>query len=512
MTVPPNHSSCPAYGLTALHVFTLHFRHFFLTALLVSAILVNPFRVVAQPVLDDDIHFRVMNMECPFTPTYDASVQYIINSYLRNPESLSKLMGKSSMYFQYFERALQEYGLPEQLKYLPIVESGLRAGALSHAAAKGLWQFIPDTGRRYGLFSTGGVEDRSDVIKSSDAAARYLKFLFETLGSWDLALAAYNCGENRVLNVMASTQLSDYQSIKKFLPRETQGYVPAFVAVSYLMQHYHHHDIKPVLPELDLQLTTGVKVYRPLSFFDIQRYTGLSYSTIEQLNPHILTQRVPASKEGTFVYVPRRVASAFISSVNEIGGQNQQSMGDIQIDMPVAAASVASDHYFRSSMVVNEGESLSSVAAAIGASPFTIMAWNNLTSPYIAKRTEIAVFVPRVNDTGSSSLVFETESMIKRTETVILADGSVRTSIIEETPPTRSLAYVPTPARTVDKNAPKAKNASQSKGKSTSHKVKKGDTLTEIAQKHKVGVAAIRKANKLKGSTIRPGQVLKIPK
>jgi membrane-bound lytic murein transglycosylase D len=432
---------------------------------------------------DDTYQSRISNMNCPFTPTYDASVHYVITRYLSNPGSLENLLGRNAIYQHYFEQALAEEGLPTELKYLPIVESGLRANALSHAAAKGLWQFIPETGRRYGLSQSNGVDERCDPIKSSKAAAKYLKFLYNQFGQWDLCLAAYNCGEGRIANTMRATFLGSYQEIKHLLPKETQGYVPNFVAVCYLMQYTREHKIEPKVPDLDMVMAVAINVHRPITFYHIQQATGLSMETIKSLNPHILRQQIQATTEGTFVYVPRRVASNLLDMVNspesaelDLGGLDVNNFGQTK--------------YMKSSYRVKPGDNMATLAQTFNVNEFTIQQWN-ANSTYFFPGQMINVWVP-LNDFVSDVVVQSNYSMAP----IALKGG---------TP-----SITPDPVFNNEPAKPKAV-AKKAPVKVRYHTVRKGDTMSEIANKYHVEVSALKKANGIKSNVVRVGQKLKIP-
>ncbi|MBK6410241.1 MAG: lytic transglycosylase domain-containing protein [Flavobacteriales bacterium] len=186
----------------------------------------------------------------PFKLTYNKQVQAYVDMYAeRKREQTGRMLGMAQLYFPAFEEALDRYGLPQELKYLAVVESALYPGARSRAAAVGLWQFIIGTGKLYGLRVDSYVDERCDVYKSTDAACRYLRDLHEAFGDWELALAAYNCGPGNVNKaVRRAGGTMDYWKIYDHLPRETRGYVPAFIAVNYIFNHASDHNIYPVIP------------------------------------------------------------------------------------------------------------------------------------------------------------------------------------------------------------------------------------------------------------------------
>lgn len=195
-------------------------------------------------------------MEMP----YNEIVQKFIDRYTgRLRHSVSYMLGASNFYIPIFEEALEAYGLPLELKYLPVIESALNPKATSHAGAAGLWQFMVATGKQYGLEINSLIDERRDPIKSSYAAAHYLKDLYNIFGDWSLVIAAYNCGpENINKAIHRADGQADYWKIYPYLPRETRGYVPAFIAANYVMNYYCEHNICPMRTTLPAKTDTVV--------------------------------------------------------------------------------------------------------------------------------------------------------------------------------------------------------------------------------------------------------------
>ncbi|MBR2379360.1 MAG: lytic transglycosylase domain-containing protein, partial [Bacteroidaceae bacterium] len=189
---------------------------------------------------------RLSEMETSIDMPYNQVVRNCIDRYMRNHNnSLGAMLGRSILYMPIFEQALEEAGLPLELKYLSVVESALRPSATSRVGAAGLWQFMPATGRMYNLHISTLVDERRDPYKSSVAAAQYLKDLYEMFGDWHLALAAYNCGPGRIARAINSTGKKDFWDIYYTLPSETRMYVPLFIAANYAMTYYREHNVEP---------------------------------------------------------------------------------------------------------------------------------------------------------------------------------------------------------------------------------------------------------------------------
>ncbi|MFM8488513.1 MAG: lytic transglycosylase domain-containing protein, partial [Bacteroidota bacterium] len=218
---------------------------------------------------------------------------YIRNYVNRNSEKASMMLGRRLTYFPLYEEKMREYGVPEDLKYLSVVESALNAKAVSRVGATGLWQFMPSTGGEYGLHTNSAVEDRSNPVKSTDAAARHLRDLYKMFDDWALALAAYNSGAGRVNSAIKRAGSRDFWQIQKFLPLETRNYVPAFIAATYLCNFYYLHGVSSYDPDLDLQLTGYINVYEGISFQDIADATGISAEVVKELNPGFKRDYVP---------------------------------------------------------------------------------------------------------------------------------------------------------------------------------------------------------------------------
>lgn len=236
---------------------------------------------------------------------YNKEVKKQVKRFLSKDRIGTELiLGRQSIYFPIFEKYIKEMGLPKELKNLPIIESALNPKAESPVGAKGLWQFMPATGRKYGLVIDDYVDERCDPVKSTIAGLTYLKDLYGRYGDWKLALAAYNCGPGRVNKAMRKSNKSTFAGIKKFLPKETQGYVAKFIAASYVTENYFFHDLRPIYPEYTLQFCKVIKVHKRLSFKQIAKQTGIDLKTIKKLNPSYRKQIIPPSADGNFIIIP----------------------------------------------------------------------------------------------------------------------------------------------------------------------------------------------------------------
>ena len=267
----------------------------------------------------EDYVDRLYRMPCVMEMAYNDVVQKFIDRYSgRLRRSISYMLGASNFYMPIFEEALEMYQLPLELKYLPIIESALNPKAVSRVGAAGLWQFMPGTGKQYGLKLNSLVDERRDPVLSSQAAARYLRDLYKIFGDWNLVIAAYNCGpENinkairRANNVTSLKDqngdpvpvIKDYWHIYPYLPRETRGYVPAFIAANYIMTYYSLHNICPMTTRLPAKSDT-VMVSRNVHLEQVAEVVGLNIDLLRSLNPMYRRDVVPGATEPSPLRLP----------------------------------------------------------------------------------------------------------------------------------------------------------------------------------------------------------------
>lgn len=254
-------------------------------------------------------------MEMP----YNDIVQKFIDRYTgRLRHSVSYMLGASNFYTPIFEEALEAYGLPLELKYLPVIESALNPQATSRVGAAGLWQFMVATGKQYGLEINSLVDERRDPIKSSYAAAQYLRDLYKIFGDWSLVIAAYNCGpENINKAIHRANGEADYWKIYPYLPSETRGYVPAFIAANYVMNYYCEHNICPMRTKLPAKTDTII-VNRDVHFKQIAEVCGIDIDELRTLNPQYRRDIVNGSSKPSVIRMPATVTNTFIANEDSI--------------------------------------------------------------------------------------------------------------------------------------------------------------------------------------------------
>lgn len=297
---------------------------------------------------------RLYRMPCVMEMAYNDVVQKFIDRYSgRLRRSISYMLGASNFYMPIFEEALEMYQLPLELKYLPIIESALNPKAVSRVGAAGLWQFMPATGKQYGLKLNSLVDERRDPVKSSQAAARYLRDLYKIFGDWNLVIAAYNCGPENINkairranakpvkdeNGVTAAPITDYWHIYPYLPRETRGYVPAFIAANYIMTYYSLHNICPMTTRLPAKTDT-VMVSRNVHLEQVAEVVGLNIELLRSLNPMYRRDVVPGASEAYPLRLPMTEVSRFLDledsvynyKVNEL--LNRRSEVEVRDDVP----------------------------------------------------------------------------------------------------------------------------------------------------------------------------------
>lgn len=319
--------------------------------------------------------------------------------------SVGVMLGASNFYNPIFEEALEKYGLPLELKYLPVIESALRPSATSRVGAAGLWQFMLATGKRYGLEVNTLVDERRDPIKSSEAAAHYLRDLYDTFGDWGLAIAAYNCGEGNIQKAIlrsGNPEGADYWSVYNKLPKETRGYVPAFIAATYIMNYYCEHGITPhetTLPEE----TDTVLVQKELPFSQIASLCNISVDQIRAINPQYRKDIVPANYT---LKLPDTIVEEFVLKEDSIYGSLLHASGNRRVvtedveETEIKTAQTSRSRSSRSrnvssaaskSVTVRGGDTLSSIAKRNGTTVDKLRKLNGIKGDMIRPNQKIRV-------------------------------------------------------------------------------------------------------------------------
>ena len=279
-----------------------------------------------NPVFEKEVFIeRLKRIPSIIEMPYNEVVQKFIDRYSgRLRHSVSYMLGASNFYMPIFEEALETYGLPLELKYLPVIESALNPKAVSRVGATGLWQFMLATGKRYGLEVNSLVDERRDPVKASYAAANYLSDLYKVFGDWNLVIAAYNCGPDQINKAIHRSKGSkDYWQIYPYLPKETRGYVPAFIAANYIMTYYCEHNICPMTTRLPAKTDT-IMVNRNVHLEQIAAVCNIDIEQLRTLNPAYRRDIVPGATKLSAVRLPQTEVGKFIDLEDSIYAYNAE--------------------------------------------------------------------------------------------------------------------------------------------------------------------------------------------
>ncbi|NNM23335.1 MAG: LysM peptidoglycan-binding domain-containing protein [Flavobacteriaceae bacterium] len=349
-----------------------------------------------------------LNARTPFNVEYNPSLESVIKGYLKNRrKSFARLMALSDYYFPMFEEELDRQGLPLEMKYLAIVESALNPRATSRVGATGLWQFMFSTGKLFGLEVNSYVDERSDPIMATEAAAKYLKSLHKSLGDWDLALAAYNSGPGNVSKaIRRSGGYRNYWNIRQHLPRETAGYVPAFLATMYIFEFAEEHGFKSNGPRYPYIATDTIKVKKMISLEQVSRLVNLEIEELEFLNPSYKLGIIPVIKNENYVLrLPVDAVGKFVSNEEAIYNFAAKEFNDREKPLPQLFEQSDRIRYR-----VRSGDYLGKIAQKYGVSVSKIKRWNGLRSNRLRIGQRLTIYPRKLNtrpvntkSTGSAS-------------------------------------------------------------------------------------------------------------
>lgn len=335
---------------------------------------------------------RLKALDLPISIRLTPSVESFVYEFTTTGKRGSEVMlGRSVLYFSIFEYYLNLYGLPEQLKYLAMVESNLSPNAISAAGAAGLWQLMTTTAQHYGLHVNSYVDERRDPYRSTEAAVRFLSDLYRQFGAWELALAAYNCGAGNVQKAIRAAGSKDFWAIREHLPSQTQVYVPRFIAAAYLAEYYTQHDLQPEFPEYDMRFTRTIKVYSQLPLSKVASITGISINVIRKLNPAYTQGVIPASSKGHFLTLPQLGILAFQDYLRWSGNNS------IKTDLASAIHQDNLNAKGGATVLVEAGDSIEAIASRHGVTKYDIMEWNQLQDDNLYYRQELVLFTSSAN-------------------------------------------------------------------------------------------------------------------
>ncbi|MDR1810408.1 MAG: LysM peptidoglycan-binding domain-containing protein [Prevotella sp.] len=474
--------------------------------------------------------------------SYNPVVREYIERYTsRYRLSVQYMLGKGKYYFPMIEDIFGKYALPMELKYLTVIESALNPTAISRAGAAGLWQFMPSTGKMYDLEVNSLVDERFDPVKATEAAARHLKDLYETYEDWNLVIAAYNCGTGSVQKAMRrSGGLKDYWEIYPFLPRETRGYVPAFIAATYVMNYYPQHNICPMESPYPVLVDT-IMVHKMLHLQQISDILGLPIEEIRSLNPQYKKDIIPGEYKPYPLYLPAKSIAEFIDRQDTIFAYKAQAFLSHRKTVDIADG-FASNGKITRTHKVKRGESLGAIARRYGVSVAHIKQLNNLRSNNIVagKLLVINRATVKKNVTASDSKALASnaasagqqqesgkpvatppDSVAETSSGGILAnyfknrivDSGESPQIADETLPEIAADTTLLLAENADENVAFSREYRNEDDRTIYHKVKIGETLTSIAKRYNVSAVEIVAWNKLSSKKANVGQrlMLKLP-
>jgi membrane-bound lytic murein transglycosylase D len=472
------------------------------------------------PMYPDSVYeqrIEVLNAQTPIELTYNKVVKKFIDLYAVKKHNLTaKMLGLAEIYFPMFEETLDKYDMPLEIKYLAIVESALNPAAGSRAGAKGLWQFMYGTGKVYGLKVTSMVDDRYDPYKSTVAACEHLSDLYDIYGDWSLALAAYNSGAgnvNRAIRRAGGTK--NYWAVWPFLPRETRGYVPAFIAVNYVMNYAPEHNIYPMRPNLFFYDIDTVTVHDVLAFDQLNEMLGIPMDELKYLNPQFKLGIIPATNGTTYtVRIPRQFTADFLN--NEKALYAYKTRKGIEHDKLMAEVKKAKD---RNIHIVRSGENLGLIARKYHVYVSQIRSWNNLRSNTIYPGQRLVIYGAGSSHYYAKSKTPVVRSSQKSTHTVksgenlalIAKKYKCTVTDLKEWNNLRSSKIYPKQKLIVYKPADKTPSTVKD-GKYVYHVIRKGDTLWDIAKEYDgVTVEQIKRLNNIRNThRLKPGQKIKI--
>nr|WP_314558291.1 transglycosylase SLT domain-containing protein [uncultured Capnocytophaga sp.] len=335
-----------------------------------------------------------LNQKTPFNVEYNPVLEQVIKSFLKNRRSsLERLMSLSDYYFPMFEQEMSNQKIPLEIKYLAIIESALNPKARSHAGATGLWQFMYTTGKSYGLEVNNYVDERSDPIRATKAAAKYLKELYQIFGDWDLVLAAYNSGPGNVTKaIRRSNGKTNYWNLRPYLPKETAGYVPAFLATLYIFEYAKEHGFKPQRRANHLFETDTIRVKQAVPFKNIAEITGMDVQEIQFFNPSYQLDVVPYVEGRNYALrLPISEIGKFVANEQTIYSYLSEENSKREKPLPeVLKGDVGKGK--KVTYTVKKGDNLGKIATRHGVSVSNIKRWNRMRNNSVRVGQRLTIY------------------------------------------------------------------------------------------------------------------------
>lgn len=412
------------------------------------------------------LRLQRLNEKTPFNVAYNPSLENVIKSFLTRKRGLiERMLTVSQFYFPLFEQQLDNYDIPLEMKYLAIVESALNPRARSRVGATGLWQFMYGTGKMYKLDVSSYVDERSDPIKSTEAACKYLSKLYGIFGDWDLALAAYNSGPGNVNKaIRRSGGYKNYWNIRRNLPRETAGYVPSFLATMYLFEYAEEHGIKGKKADRPYFETDTVHVKSLITFDQISELVGISTDELKILNPSYKLNIIPFVKGKDYsLRLPKDIMGKFVANETAIYAHVAQQFKSKESPLPAMVKAAAQN---RVRYKVRSGDYLGKIATRYGVGVSQIKRWNGLRGNNLRVGQRLTIY-PRGSGVSASASNKKTASK-KPTSTASIPVNKI-------------------------------------------HTVQSGDSLWTISRKYPgITIDNLREWNGISGSNLKPGTKLKL--
>lgn len=462
-----------------------------------SGVPMAPTYPTAVPNVADSVYVGMMNrIPSAIRLSYNSVVRESIELYLfRRRPLLSSMMSLGDLYFPDIEAELDRHRLPLELKYLTIVESALNPQAISPVGAAGLWQFMLPTARAYGLTINSLVDERMDPVRSTEAACKMLKDLYAIYKDWWLVMAAYNCGAGNVNRAIARAGggVKSFWDIYNFLPRETRKYVPLYIGVYFAMHYAKQYGIQP--RGLGRSLATEYyEVKNELSFSRIASLTGMSTEQIKAYNPQFRRGIIPWNADAYQIRLPLKAVLTLEGYKPEEIRSQELEVREDELTQPASRLQAKSSYTYHR---VGRRETVEGIARKYGVSAKNIRSWNNLGRRGLKRGQRIIVGMKEAEPQPKQAEVAKDSLSVTEPRFAPVAKAKEAEQVQEEP---------------VSKAKKKPEREPSSKKKAVTHKVRKGDTLHEIASKYGVSVAELRRQNGIKGNNIRPGQVIKVSK
>jgi membrane-bound lytic murein transglycosylase D len=430
---------------------------------------------------------QILDSKSAFDIEYNPGLENIIKHYLKNrKKSFERLMGLSEYYFPIFEEALAKYNVPLEIKYLAIVESALNPRAVSRMGATGLWQFMYGTAKQYNLEITTFTDERSDLLKSTEAACQYMQNMYKIFGDWDLVLASYNAGPGNVTKaIRRSGGKQNYWNIRPYLPKETQGYVPAFLATMYVYEFHKEHGITPQKPVMNVYETDTVHLKSKISFKQLSDLLEVSLEELQFLNPSYKRDFIPYV-EGKVSYVRLPIQKVAVFTSNEAKIYTYAAYDFNKRETPQESLVQYNEINYLTHKIRN-GESLGTIARKYRVTVNDLKRWNNIKGNTIVSgktlKIQTAQSVVASPKKNTPKPVEQKPADLEITESFDSASEDIVETSSKPTNTSEEMYYV----------------------------VKKGDSLYSISKKIPgVSVADLQKWNGISSGAIKPGMKLKI--